>query len=475
VEPVIQLTTAFLAQADRDPETQEKYGPDYYDDPRAKALARIIETDLGVREVEILGGGSFGVAAATASEGGDVVKLTTDSTEVESGTVLTNTKLDDYPANVVHLQGAWYARRLRLLTDSYFDPKTEIWHHAKKRIGILRMERVRALDRWENLMSIQGLSEFVRYVKHSHKTWPHQTRNVSRAVARERYLHAGTELEHLLMEVWRMQSDQIARDVARAIGQLRAIGIYGTDFHGGNVGWVPSTSVKPAVPPVPPQEQGKTLYYRNQPFKLIGPEDGRFRIVVHGTEYGPFNTEGDAVEMAHTKIDERMLEVAKQLAKMGSKSKPRENPTEETIRYREVPYDLITSYTQSGMPREYFVRVSDVTYGPFISRGEAISEAQQRVDMMLASGPKLGSARFHLPPPVPPPTEVERELARMQGEETVTYKVFDVGMSSVGPQAPKPTEIGKVEARVRKPRPKLDETAYEAPLLARPVKVAELG
>ncbi len=116
MEPVIELASSFLALADRDEASIRKYGPNYYDDPRAKELARIIETDLGVSQVEILGHGSFGVAAATGEQGGDVIKLTHDPTEVESGAVLASVGLGSYPKNVVHVQGAWYIKRMRVFT-----------------------------------------------------------------------------------------------------------------------------------------------------------------------------------------------------------------------------------------------------------------------------------------------------------------------------------------------------------------------
>lgn len=385
MEPVIELTSAFLASVDRDSDTQYKYGPDYYNDPRAQTLARIIENDLGVHQVRVLGGGAYGVAAATAEAGGDVIKLTADATEVESGTVLVNTPVDKYPGNVVHVQGAWLVRRLRVLAESWFDPKTETSHYARKRIGLLRMERVQALDRWEDATTISGLSEYVRFVKNKYKTWPHLTRKVSRAEARERYLRAGTELERLFMQIWKDTRDQAARDVARAIGQLRALGVYGVDFHGGNIGWAPA-------PPSP-------------------------QLTLPGVE----------------------------------------NPVvEETMVYRDMRFDLITTTGEPAWPgaaplTSYRIRtVNDRVFGPFGDRDQAIQFAHDRIDKMIGSAP--GSA------PESP----------AHPQESRVYKVFDIGESSVGMGAPKPKEVGKV-------RDKIDEKAYESPILARSVKVAELG
>lgn len=343
MEPVIQLTSAFLTFADRDPKTQARYGPnDYLDDPRAIALARIIEQDLGISEVQILGGGSYGIAAATAEEGGDVVKITLDASEVESGTVLTNTPLDAYPANVVHVQGAWYVRKLRIFADSWYDPVNEEHHQATKRIGLLRMERVLGLDEWRDAHAITGLGEYTRWVKGEQKVWAHQIRKLSRAKARERFLKASTQLEGLLaatsVELRRMGEPgwQIPRDVSRAIGQLRTLGIYGVDFHGGNVGWVPAT--------------------------------------------------------------------------------------------------------------------------PATTAREATSGSAQTVPHAPSFDARLGHA--------------------LPAEEPGVYKVFDIGMSSAGPKAPKPVEIGRSKT-ARPPRVRLrtrvDEEAYAAPLTARPVRVAELG
>jgi len=235
------MTSAFLAHVDRDEDIEREYGPGYEDEPRAKTLARIIEENLGVHEVRILGGGSFGIAAATAEEGGDVIKLTIDASEVETGTVLTNASPESYPANVVHLQGAWYVRKLRVLGDSWFDPKTEIWHYAKHRVGLLRMERVNPLDRFGDTDVRAGLREYVAYVKHEYGLWPHVIRKISRAKARDKFLHASIALERLLMFVWEERHEQVARDIARALGQLRALGIYAVDVHGANVGWLPSS------------------------------------------------------------------------------------------------------------------------------------------------------------------------------------------------------------------------------------------
>jgi hypothetical protein len=277
MEPVISLTTAFFAWADRDPETIRKYDPGgYYDDPRAQALARVIENDLGIAQVHILGAGTFGVASSTAEQGGDVLKITLDSTEVETGTVLTNTKPEMYPSNVVRVQGAWYVRKLRVLADSWFDVEKEEWHHARKRIGLLRMERVHVLDDNQDGPAINGLSEYVRYVKQMHKVWPHDLHHLSHAAIRDRLLQAGTQLEQMLLDASRQLAEManaglpdaprdkgvIARDVARAIDQLRVLGIYAVDFHGGNVGWTSPEHAPEHAPGSEPEPPATEKVYK---------------------------------------------------------------------------------------------------------------------------------------------------------------------------------------------------------------------
>jgi len=414
VEPVIELASAFVALADRDEATIRKYGPHYYDDPRAKELARIIETDLGISQVEILGHGSFGVAAATAPEGGDVIKLTTDPTEVESAAVLASVGLGGYPKNVVHVQGGWYIRRLRMYTDLWAEPPKNvfgdlIYHQGQRRIGLIRMERLHPLSRNQpgEGAAMSGLSQWTRYIKQTYKVWPHQTHRLSREATRKRYLEAGQALERMLLDLWEKDHEQIARDVAGAIAQLRALGIYGTDFHGGNVGYQILTTSAPA-PGMPQVAQARE----------------------------------------------------------------RANPIhEETMKYGGVAFDLIVNQLSSDRT-QYWIRMSpdEQPFGPFGVREEAIQFAYDKIDEKQLGVPAGTIA------PAPAPTTKSPAVPL---DESRVYKVFDVGMSSVGPEAEKPKELG---AGKRKAPPAgqtslrfvKDREGYDPPMVEH-VKVAELG
>jgi hypothetical protein len=235
------------------------------------------------------------------------------------------------------------------------------------------------------------MSDYTRFVKNENKLWAFQTRKLSSAAARARYLAGGKQLEGLLNGTAQaLQRDaqpgwQIPRDVARAIVQLRSIGIYGIDFHGGNIGWVPATSEA--------SEASRAPSHPSMP----SPESVR-------------------------------------------RSPPVTGYTEEDLTYRGVRFALFGSRRIGYRVLIYAGGFDNapVTRG---SRDEALAWAHGEIDRVLANTP-----------------------APYVGAKV--YKVFDVGMSSVGPTAPKPTEIGRL---------KEDPEPYSRPILARSVKVAELG
>jgi hypothetical protein len=312
VEPVIELATTFLAQVNRDENAYAEYGPHFYQDPRAIEITRIIETQLGVKRVQLLGGGSYGTAAATQDRGGEVLKLTTDTSEVQAATVLHGVPAERYPKNVVRITGAWFLRKIKVEALTSFHPDgREIT--GSVRIGLIRMERVHPL---EDMQAAHGLANWTRYVKHKFKVWPWQLKGISREKQRERMLAAGQEMERMLMQLWNDQHDQIARDVARGIGQLRAEGIYGTDFHGGNVGFafvheLPPSPPPPHPPTIPFRENPvteETLEYKGVKFDLITltrNEVAEYYVRIgFESQWGPFDFRNKAIDFAHDKIDE---------------------------------------------------------------------------------------------------------------------------------------------------------------------------
>jgi hypothetical protein len=315
VEPVIELASKFLTRVNRDEKAYAEYGPSFYRDPRAIEIARIIETQLDIKQIRILGGGSFGTAAATAQTGGEVLKLTSDPSEVEAATVLTGVQAERYPKNVVRIAGAWFLRKLKVVALKSFGPGDEDDITGPIRIGLIRMERVHTPIEDENAM--RGLASLTRFVKYKFEVWPWQLRHLSRANQRERMFAAGQEMERMLLKVWQNDGQQVARDVANGINQLHAEGIYGTDFHGGNVGYtIPHHSDSPAIysstqTTVPYRENPlteETLEYNDVKFDLIS--------VSHETQYeyyirlwndimlGPFSERNRAIHVAHEKIDE---------------------------------------------------------------------------------------------------------------------------------------------------------------------------
>jgi hypothetical protein len=343
VEPVIELATTFLAQVNRDEQAYVDYGPNFYKDPRAIEIARIIETQLGISKVQILGGGSFGTAAATADRGGEVLKLTSDLSEVEAATVLSNVPQDRYPKNVVRITGAWFLRKIKIVALKAFGPGEEETT-APVRVGLIRMERVRPLEDRE---AARGLATWTYFVKTQFKVWPIELRHLSKAKQRQRMLAAGQELERMLMKLWQREARQVARDVAQGIAQLRAEGIYGTDFHGGNVGYAFSNEPAPGaaiyhLPTVPLRENPlfeESMQYRGVRFDLITiTRDGVATYYVRLLDGNSvsFDDREQAIQYAHNRIDETYREESHEsriykLFDVGQSSIPTTSPHPQQI------------------------------------------------------------------------------------------------------------------------------------------------
>jgi hypothetical protein len=233
VEPVSEFVSTFLANVELDPAAIDKYAPGFEDDPRTAQVSNTIAEALGVTEIqEILGAGSYGVAAALSDA--RVIKLTTDSTEVEAGAVLASVAEQ---TNVVRVYGSWFLRGVYVHSNVGFNPKKETAIVARRRVGLLVTERVVPLTDLD-IRAAYGLSEFVREIKIETKTWPNDLLHLSKARARTRLMEASMMLEGALRQIYEEQGERIAGDVAQALGELRSVGVYAIDVHGGNVGWI---------------------------------------------------------------------------------------------------------------------------------------------------------------------------------------------------------------------------------------------
>ena len=227
VQDVSEFARHFLAIIERGDDRGEQY---YEKDPRAgritAALARV-----GVTRIkEIIGYGSFGVAATTTDE--RVVKLTGDITEVQVGAALIGKNL----AHVVHVYGSWFIRDVDIQVEAGWNEKDQEIIYKDSRAGILIEQRIRALgpgpDR-ESLSNFvyawrsEGHHRFMDYV------------NLSAKAKRARLEVASVELEKQLnAEATTGRVDgALFHDVARALGELRRVGIFAIDVHGGNVGF----------------------------------------------------------------------------------------------------------------------------------------------------------------------------------------------------------------------------------------------
>jgi hypothetical protein len=188
--------------------------PDYTEDLRTRRIGRAMRA-AGVHEVEILGGGSFGMAGAT--QDGRVVKLTTDESEVEAGSVLRGQHLP----HVVHIDGSWFVRRTRVVK----------WNTGvEHRVGMLLMERVEPID--QQLLGNDVTVVWAK-VREAYGAVPWKLVKMSRADARATLYAASTALERQLRDV----GSKLAVEVADGLHELRDHKVYGIDVHAGNIGF----------------------------------------------------------------------------------------------------------------------------------------------------------------------------------------------------------------------------------------------
>lgn len=188
--------------------------PDYTEDLRTRRIGRALRA-AGVHEVEILGGGSFGMAGAT--QDGRVVKLTTDESEVEAGSVLRGQRLP----HVVHIDGSWFVRRTRAVK----------WNTGvEHRVGMLLMERVEPVGAAPDGNAVTIVWSKVR---ETYNATPWKLVKMNRADARATLYAASKALERQLRDI----GSKLAVDVADGLRELRDHKVYGIDVHAGNIGY----------------------------------------------------------------------------------------------------------------------------------------------------------------------------------------------------------------------------------------------
>jgi hypothetical protein len=240
--------------------------PIFYDTPEARSIANAVRS-LGILPEHIipLGPGQFGIAARLSSQhDGRVLKITSDESEVRSAASLIGKSLPNvvefYSAHFVtgvHVRGlmgikkngepVFQKRRVGVIIEEYAG-KNEDGPHAKQ---------------VDNEVSITTL-----HVKNTLKTFPMELAKLGHERARRRLWEASEMLEGSL----RARAEEIREgkrrhgslnvkpdlmilvtgtyptsarrgistgilDIANAIGQLRAEGVYAVDAHGGNFAW----------------------------------------------------------------------------------------------------------------------------------------------------------------------------------------------------------------------------------------------
>lgn len=199
---------------------------EYVDDYRVKRMIAALSGSGVAEPVNILGSGSFGIAAATGD--GRVVKLTTDPTEVAAGTVLRSKTLQ----HVVRIDGSWFVRGAIVQP---WDRGTE------HRVGLLVMEKLEPIFKGDPGTKL--LNEIWMQTRRDTGTHPDRLAVVTPQEARDKLLVASDTLEQRLRSAAQRDDRKLLRDVADALAELRSVGVYAIDAHSGNVGWSPVDSV----------------------------------------------------------------------------------------------------------------------------------------------------------------------------------------------------------------------------------------
>jgi len=280
------LAVRFLGQVERGSEElyDDEEAQQAYSDPRVALIAQSIARLKIDRIQEVLGGGSFGTAAALSED--LVLKLTTDPTEVQAGAVLRG---KDLP-HVVRIDGSWFIKGVIVNAAIGWDAEQEEEIRENMRVGVLLEQRVEPIER-----SIgDNLSKIVNRVKTDEQAWPGDLFTISPGKARIKLRHVSEVMEGAMRayaDGGRMGA-RAARDVAEALHELREQGVYAIDVHGGNVGHddmagryrvfdIGSTSPprKPKAPTLAPGRVNK----QKAPLKVApGPEQLRLPYISEG-------------------------------------------------------------------------------------------------------------------------------------------------------------------------------------------------
>ena len=142
--------------------------------------------------------------------------------------------------HVAEIYGSWFIRgvRLRMTLDVTEDGEETVKRYAA---GVLILQRVQTLGHEET----RNLTEAVTHFKLATHTYPHELAKLSRAKQRIKLRQASIDLENLLIATGhdlrdedRVDEAYLAEDIAMALGELRAEGVYAIDAHGGNVGYI---------------------------------------------------------------------------------------------------------------------------------------------------------------------------------------------------------------------------------------------
>lgn len=229
-----EYAATFLANVEGDGDPY-----DFQHDPRLETIVRTLYA-LGLRDVgTILGAGTFGTAALLDDR--TVIKITSDPSEVQAGSILKGKRLK----HVARIYESWFIRGVRATT---IIGQTDGGKYIKRRypVGVLYSERVTPLP---DSNSSSELTILVNHFKEQTHTYPHSLARLDRAAQREKLKNASLNLERTLRQqgvelrrVDMMDDVYLVEGVADALRELRDHGVYAIDVHAGNVGYVDSDS-----------------------------------------------------------------------------------------------------------------------------------------------------------------------------------------------------------------------------------------
>jgi hypothetical protein len=185
----------------------------------AQALADILERNLRMYELRILGAGVYGAAAETP--GGRVLKLTTDDGEVNGASVLQGKKIRNIADifQVAELDG-------REVLDHCIE-----WKRGPMKVRAITLQLLDHVSLGDVEENIQ-LGCLIRDTKEKYKLWPQITTLQDPDEYRDRQLLASMEIQKRLSEMGGK-----FEDLSRGMSGLRRYGINAIDVHANNVGW----------------------------------------------------------------------------------------------------------------------------------------------------------------------------------------------------------------------------------------------